>query len=86
MLMLPVHHHDPCDRLVLLGNSHGHAQAVKRLWFILQLAIAFHSDPVARHHLTFYHTDCHQKAKHIAFVLFLSPVVLILTPTHKMVC
>ena len=44
-----------------------------------QLAIAFHSDPVARHHPNFYHTDCHKKASHAAFVLLLSQF-------HSLVC
>ena len=86
MLMLSVHHHDPCDRPGLLVynhwcvNTHWSVQAVKGLCCTLQLAIAFHCDPVARQHLAFCHPDCHQKAKQAAFVLLVSPFMLFLSP------
>lgn len=87
MLILSVHHHTSCNKPGLLVNNHWPVnmhwciQAVKGLCYIFfSFAVAFHSDLVARHHLTFCHTDSHQEAKHVAFVLRLSPFMLFPSP------
>ncbi len=65
-----------CKQSLVHEPSLVHSSHERAVLYTLQLAVALHSDPVARQHLTCYHTDCHKKAWHDAFVLLLSPIVL----------